>query len=107
AAYWKYSVCRRLTGGARATFPLTGSNWFERPVIATEEAWRSDVALLDAMHRSLRDAIASLPRGKLHRTVGRGRDTAFALISGAAAHDLYHAGQIQLLKRLWAPRSEI
>jgi hypothetical protein len=24
----------------------------------------------------------------------------FALLSGVAAHDLYHAGQIQLLKRL-------
>ena len=25
----------------------------------------------------------------------------FALLSGVAAHDLYHAGQIQLLKRLY------
>jgi hypothetical protein len=27
-----------------------------------------------------------------------------AIISGAAAHDLYHAGQIQLLKKLSARR---
>jgi hypothetical protein len=26
----------------------------------------------------------------------------FSLLSGAAAHDLYHAGQIQLLKKLSA-----
>lgn len=106
AAYWKYAVCRRLTGGGRSTFPLKGSNWFERPVDATERAWRSDVALLDEMHRSLRDAIASLPPARLHRRMGRGRDTAFTLISGAAAHDLYHAGQIQLLKRLSARRAD-
>ena len=29
-----------------------------------------------------------------------GRRTAEAMISGVAAHDIYHAGQIQLLKRL-------
>jgi hypothetical protein len=28
----------------------------------------------------------------------------FKLLSGVAAHDLYHAGQIQLLKRLFADR---
>jgi len=30
----------------------------------------------------------------------RGRDTAAFTIRGIAAHDLYHAGQIQLLRRL-------
>src|SRR6185503_12219164 len=31
AAYWKYAVRRRLTGEARGSFPLKGSNWFRRP----------------------------------------------------------------------------
>ncbi|HEM45638.1 MAG TPA: hypothetical protein ENO23_01200, partial [Alphaproteobacteria bacterium] len=30
-AYWKYVVRRRLTGDRRRTFPLAGSDWFERP----------------------------------------------------------------------------
>ncbi|MGB6032577.1 MAG: DinB family protein, partial [Bacteroidota bacterium] len=30
AAYWKYTVYRRLTGGKRGSFPLPGSDWFER-----------------------------------------------------------------------------
>ena len=30
AAYWKYAVRRRLSGGARGLFALAGSNWFER-----------------------------------------------------------------------------
>ncbi len=32
AAYWKYAAARRFTGGARGSFPLKGSNWFQRPV---------------------------------------------------------------------------
>ena len=84
------------------SFPLKGSNWFARPIETTERAWRSDIALLDDMHRSLRAAIANLPPATLHHKNGTGQDTNFSLITGVAAHDLYHAGQIQLLKRLRA-----
>ena len=56
AAYWKYAVFRRLSGAARGSFPLKGSNWFPRENIS-ESTWRKDVALLDEMHRSLREAV--------------------------------------------------
>ena len=102
SAYWKYVVWRRLTGKTRHSFPLAGSNWFERPNETTEQAWRSDIGLLADMHRSLRGVVVELPPDKLHRRNGRGKDTNFSLIAGVAAHDLYHAGQIQLLKRLGA-----
>jgi len=100
AAYWKYAAWRRLTGAVRGSFPLEGSNWFQRPQERTQKAWRSDVALLDRMHRSLREAVASLPARELHRTPRGSKVSNFALLSGIAAHDLYHAGQIQLLKKL-------
>jgi hypothetical protein len=104
AAYWKYAVRRRLKGEARGSFPLKGSNWFPRPSDAGEGAWQSDVALLDRMHRSLRDAVATLSHGDVDRTPRGSQVSNFALVSGIAAHDLYHAGQIQLLKRLAASR---
>lgn len=103
AAYWKYAVGRRLTGGVRGTFPLRGSNWFDRPEACTEDAWRADLALMDRMHRALRAAVADLPPDVLHRRAGGSSETHVALIAGAAAHDLYHAGQIQLLRKLWSP----
>ncbi len=53
AAYWKYAAWRRLTGQARGSFPLEGSNWFVRPIEATERAWRDDLVLLDEMHMAL------------------------------------------------------
>lgn len=36
----------------------------------------------------------------LNRMVDGGKVSTLALVTGIAAHDLYHAGQIQLLKRL-------
>jgi hypothetical protein len=100
AAYWKYAVWRRLTGTKRGSFPLAGSNWFPRPEAPTDEAWRRDVALLESMHKQLRAAVEEFPENRLDVNTPRSPHTYAALISGAAAHDLYHAGQIQLLKRL-------
>lgn len=100
AAYWKYAAWRRLTGGTRGSFPLKGSNWFRRPETMTERAWRSDCALLDQMHASLRDAVGRLSPRALSSTPRGSKVSNFALLSGVAAHDLYHAGQIQLLKKL-------
>lgn len=100
AAYWKYIALRRLTGGTRGSFPLKGSNWFTRTHGLTDPLWRSDVRLLDDTHRSLRDAIAKLSPRDLAVTPAGSKVNNFALLSGVAAHDLYHAGQIQLLKRL-------
>jgi len=56
--------------------------------------------MLTGEHRALRAAIVALPSSALDRRVhGRNHSAAYT-IRGIAAHDLYHAGQIQLLKRL-------
>ena len=106
AAYWKYAVRRRLTGEARGSFPIRGSNWFVRPERgrARTTEWTADVRLLVEMHGRLRAAIAALTPSDLGRRARGGTTTVGALVNGIAAHDLYHAGQIQLLKRLRSPR---
>ena len=58
--------------------------------------------LLVAIHCSLRDAIAQLRPADLEFTPAGSTVSNLALLSGVASHDLYHAGQIQLLKRLGA-----
>ena len=101
AAYWKYVVRRRLRKEKRGTFPLKGSDWFT-PEELTETAWRGDVQLLVETHESMRSAIGDLRPSELYKTPSGGKVSNFTLISGVAAHDLYHAGQIQLIKRLGA-----
>ena len=100
AAYWKYAVWRRLTGSKRGSFPLEGSNWFARPEERTNAAWRRDVALLERMHKQLLEAVADFPDRRFALHAPASPFTYGGLVRGAAAHDLYHAGQIQLLKRL-------
>lgn len=102
AAYWKYVVRRRLMEEKRGSFPLKGSNWFARPtpLESDERAWKSDVALLIETHRGLRDAVADLSGKSLAYVPSDSKVNNLELLTGIASHDLYHAGQIQLLKRL-------
>lgn len=100
AAYWKYAVRRRLTGEARGSFPLAGSNYWPRPETGTSAEWKRDVALLVDQHRRLMTAVAGVPATRWRRRAPGSPFTYGALVRGAAAHDLYHAGQIQLIKVL-------
>ncbi len=99
-AYWKYAVRRRIVGEQRGAFPRKGSNWFPRPAGDSAAAWRTDIALLDEMHHRLLSAVAGLSRNDLQIIPVGSRLSHRAVISGVAAHDVYHAGQIQLLKRV-------
>lgn len=95
AAYWKYVVRRRLTGEKRGAFILKGSNFFERPRASglTETAWKQDLAILMDEHQKLRRTVEEYLNGAAitQNTL---------MIRGIAAHDLYHAGQIRMLRRL-------
>ena len=102
AAYWKYAVRRRLLGQKRGSFPLKGSNWFVRPGDPSPRAWEADLQLLSEMHQELRAAVAGLDGADLARKRPGSKFSILDLITGIAAHDVYHAGQIQILKRLAA-----
>lgn len=105
AAYWKYRVCALLTDLPRGSFELKGSNFFERPAERTLAAWTGDLELLESWHERLLEAIDAFSPERLDEAFGEGRFTYEALIDGAGGHDVYHAGQIQLLKKLFREAS--
>ncbi|MGE0639353.1 MAG: DinB family protein [Thermoanaerobaculia bacterium] len=102
-AYWKYAVRRRLTGEKRGGFPLPGSNFFRRPESRTPKAadLAADLRLLRTMHRQLRTAVSSLRDDELWNTSPKQKWLVADEVAGIAQHDIYHAGQIQILRRLF------
>jgi hypothetical protein len=102
AAYWKYVVRRRLSGEKRGSFPVPGSNFFLAPPRPSARELAAGLALLEGEHRSLRTLVEELPERAFSARFGRW--TGEAVISGVAAHDLYHAGQIQLVRKLFTGR---
>ena len=100
-AYWKYAVTQLLVGGRRGAFPRRPADWPAPPERPSRKRWTEDLALLDAQHRSLRRAVAALPPARLGRKPRpKTRWTIAEMVTGVGAHDLYHLGQIQLLKKL-------
>jgi hypothetical protein len=95
AAYWKYAARQRVESGKRGSFPLKGSNFFARPEKrkATEAAWRADREILESEHRALVGAVRKALESPLSQRHLR-------MLYGVAFHDVYHAGQIRLLRRL-------
>lgn len=100
AAYWKYAVRRRLTGGTRGGFALKGSNWFPLPEPFNERGWREALRLLDEQHVLLTRAVAALDAAAIAATAPGRKVSNERLIYGIAMHDVYHAGQVQTLKAL-------
>ncbi len=103
AAYWKYRELRVIDSQAAGSFSLPGSNFFERPTEPTRAALKDDIELLREWHRRLLDAVAAVDPALLDEK--RGEFTIRAHILGIAAHDVYHAGQIRLLRRMWGDRA--
>ena len=100
---WKREVARRV-GGAPAGEPAAG-DW---PAIGapTEARWRAAVDDLGAAHRELISAAGALPEARLFEPTNDPRDrplgtgvSYYVLLHGAVQHDVYHAGQIALLKK--------
>lgn len=99
-AYWKWTIRRRLTGDETLVFPRAGTNFPLLPDVPDDQAWRRDRELLRREHRALRDVIAALRPSRLGRRAGRSRWTVRESVVGIACHDVYHAGQIRLVRTL-------
>jgi len=90
-------VLRRLDGDGRQLSPA--EDW-PVPSEATEDAWQRDVASLFALNQRLREAVATFPEARLDEPlVPDPPYSAFTQFIGLTQHDLYHAGQIVLLRR--------
>jgi hypothetical protein len=100
-AYWDYTVRRRLLGVSLPRFPRSPANWPAMPKRADEGAWAADRALVANEHRLLVEVVEAFPESLLARRMGTGKRWTYGdTILGITVHDAYHAGQIQLLKRI-------
>lgn len=97
AAFWANEATSRLTGAPRAPLPLEGEDWFEVNGAGTL-AWERIVAELGAAQRRLSQAVSEVAGGA--RTSPLGEAERFDLVIGVTGHAAYHAGQIQLIKKM-------
>ncbi|MGP0017143.1 MAG: DinB family protein [Candidatus Sulfotelmatobacter sp.] len=95
-ATWDDAGLRRLSG---EKWQPVGSANFPRVNAATEGAWRKAVAGAKRTHDRLVKTVAALPDSRLRDRVPGKRYDFYHLLHGIAQHELYHAGQIAILKK--------
>jgi hypothetical protein len=96
-AYCTRAVWSQLSGRSAEPFVLEGEDWFE---IADEStlSWPTIVGTVDAEQDRLAALVSDIEAGRV--TASRADAECFDLVLGITCHAMYHAGQIQLLKRL-------
>ena len=95
-AVWDRSGLVRL-GGEK--YQPTGDDNFPPAIKQTEAAWRKAVADASHTHEKLVKTVSALPDSRLWERVPGKRYDFYHLLHGIAQHELYHAGQIALLKK--------
>jgi uncharacterized damage-inducible protein DinB len=98
-AAWDKVVIRRAGGVA---VKLSGKQNFPPVKDISEAAWRNALTLLKATHAELLKTVAAFPNSRLQERVPGQKQEYYNfsyLFSGIVQHELYHSGQIALLKK--------
>ncbi len=99
-AAWDGAVRRRM-GGVAVT--LSDAENFPPVTDTSEAAWGTAMAGLRRAHEELIAAVSALPDSRLYEPVP-GKEgahyTFYYMLHGVVQHELYHAGQIALLKKM-------
>jgi uncharacterized damage-inducible protein DinB len=101
---WTREITRRLQQG-NAQDPVDG-DWPPMPVPADEPAWNTSLNALEAAHAALVAAMKQVDERRYDDVIGdeRVRETGggvsyYVTLHGIIQHDIYHAGQIALLRK--------
>jgi uncharacterized damage-inducible protein DinB len=95
-AVWDQVAMVRLEG--KKCQP-TGTDNFPLVSKVTESGWRRAVAEAKRTHEKLVKTVAALPDSRLQERVPGKRYDFYHMLHGIAQHELYHAGQIAILKK--------
>ena len=99
-AAWDDAVNRRIVlGKFGKALQLNDAENFPRVTDKSASAWKKAVAHVKAAHAALLKTVAGLPDVRLRERVpGKKYDIGF-MLQGVAQHEIYHAGQIAILKK--------
>lgn len=100
-AAWENAGRRRLEGD-RAQLP-DEEDW-PSVLDTSDQAWQKTLSMLVENHGQLQGAIARVNDSRLDQPILDGLATVYVTLQGVVQHDLYHAGQIAILKRALVER---
>lgn len=93
---WRPTVEARLSGQVRE---LAGAADWPPVTDKSDTAWRDCVRDLIHRHESFIKAVRAFPESKLNDPAPNRDHSYYVMLHGMVQHDLYHAGQIAMLKK--------
>jgi uncharacterized damage-inducible protein DinB len=97
-AVWE-DVGRRRLEGDPAEVPISSAEDWPPAQDVSEAAWEKSKQALESSHHALVEAISRVAESRLDAPVLEGKSTVYVTLHGVIQHDLYHAGQIAILKK--------
>ena len=97
-AVWEDAARRRLKGD-RAQIAISSPEDWPPQDDASEAAWEQAKAALDLGQQALIETIAGIDESKLDEPIMEGMSSIYVTLHGVIQHDLYHAGQVAILKK--------
>jgi hypothetical protein len=96
-AYCTRAVRAQISGRAAEPFVLKGEDWFD---VADESgiSWQKILDTVDTQQQGLGRLLSEIGTGTMVSPIEESER--FNLVLGITCHAVYHAGQIQLIKRL-------
>jgi DinB superfamily len=96
-AFCARAVRSQISGRSAEPFVLEGEDWFEASDESTL-AWPKIQDVVESEQQRLAQLVADIEAGKAASPLADAER--FNLVLGITCHGVYHAGQIQLIKRL-------
>jgi len=93
---WHHAVTQRLKG---YVVNLTKEEDWPRVENHDENAWQSALELTNESYENLLKKASSLSDSDLNKTAPGRNHSIYFMLHGVIQHDLYHAGQIAILKK--------
>ncbi len=97
-AVWE-DVGRRRLEGDPAEVPISSVEEWPPAEDLSETAWEKSKAALERSHHALVEAISRVRLSRLDEPILKDKSTVYVKLHGVIQHDLYHAGQIAILKK--------
>jgi uncharacterized damage-inducible protein DinB len=97
-AVWE-DVGRRRLLGDRAQINISSTEDWPPAEDTSESAWEQAKAILDQGHQALVEVVSQVSELRLDEPILEGMSTVYVTLHGVIQHDLYHAGQIAMLKK--------
>jgi uncharacterized damage-inducible protein DinB len=95
-AYWRWALIERVAG--KLVSPEHDEQW-PPPRDQSESAWQETLAVLESRQHAVMQTLEKLKDVQLTQPIAGRNYNLYVQLHGTLQHDIYHIGQIALLKR--------